>query len=249
MYRTGLSILHPFCYEQTMAEPTQIAEIVSLTALTPHTTELVLRPIEHPIAFKPGQWISLQLPIGDHPPLNRAYSLAEPQTSTGCLTLVFDHVPGGKGSGYLASLKPGNRIPLSGPYGHFVLPDLNSHNLLLVGRYSGLVPLRCMIRSLARQDTLPSTTLIALAPSSTEQLYHEEFLALTTSHPGFRYLPFAGEDPANHAATVEAITQIAGNGRKVTPMIAGIKSFARPLRALLMELGYDRREVKLETYD
>jgi len=32
-------------------------------------------------------------------------------------------------------------------------------------------------------------------------------------------------------------------------MIAGVKAFARPLRALLMELGFDRREVKLETYD
>ena len=98
-----------------MAEPTQIAEIVSLTTLTPHTTELVLRPIEHPLSFKPGQWISLQLPVGDHPPLNRAYSLAEPPSSTGHLTLVFDHVPGGKGSGYLSSLKPGDRIPTVRP--------------------------------------------------------------------------------------------------------------------------------------
>ena len=38
-------------------------------------------------------------------------------------------------------------------------------------------------------------------------------------------------------------------GRQVAPMIAGIKSFARPLRALFIELGFDRREVKLETYD
>lgn len=232
-----------------MAEPTQTAEIVSLTALTPHTTELVLRPIDHPITFKPGQWISLQLPVGDHPPLNRAYSLAEPQTPSGFLTLVFDHVPGGKGSGYLASLKPGDRIPLSGPYGNFVLPDLNAHSLLLVGRYSGLVPLRCMIRSLVCQDVLPATTLIAQAPSLAEQLYHEEFLTLAANRSGFRYLPFTDEDPTNHAATVEAIRQITRDGRKVTPMIAGIKSFARPLRTLLMELGYDRREVKLETYD
>jgi NAD(P)H-flavin reductase len=91
----------------------------------------VLRPIEHPLSFKPGQWISLQLPVGDHPPLNRAYSLAEPPSTAGHLTLVFDHVPGGKGSGYLASLKPGERIPLSGPYGHFVLPDSAPQHLLI----------------------------------------------------------------------------------------------------------------------
>lgn len=232
-----------------MAEPTQIAEVVSLTALTQHTTELVLRPSEHPISFRPGQWVSLQLPVGDHPPLNRAYSLAEPPSPTGHLTLVFDHVPGGKGSGYLASLKPGDCIPLSGPYGRFVLPDPDSQNLLLIGRYSGLVPLRCMIRSLTRQGTPPSTTLIAQAPSPAERLYHEEFIALAASQPSFRYMPLVSEDPATDGATAEAIKQIAGNGRNVTPMIAGIKSFARPLRALFVELGYDRREVKLETYD
>ena len=232
-----------------MAEPTQIAEIVSLTTLTSHTTELVLRPIEHPLSFKPGQWISLQLPVGDHPPLNRAYSLAEPPSPSNHLTLVFDHVPKGKGSGYLSSLKSGDRIPLSGPYGHFVLPEPDSKHLLLIGRYSGLVPLRCMIRFLVQQDALPSTTLIAQAPNAAEQLYHEEFMALAASRSNFHYLPFVNEVLEIHAETVEVIKQIAGNGRQVAPMIAGIKSFARPLRALFMELGFDRREVKLETYD
>lgn len=232
-----------------MAEPTQLAKVVSLTALTPHTTELVLRPIEFPLAFKPGQWVSLQLPVGDHPPLNRAYSLAEPPSPNGHLTLVFDHVPGGKGSGYLSSRKPGDRIPLSGPYGHFILPETEAQHLLLIGRYSGLVPLRCMVRALAEQDTLPSTTLIAHAPTTSEQLYHEEFTALAERHSNFQYLPFVSEAPEGHAGTVEAIKQLAGNGSRVTPMIAGIKSFARPLRSLFMELGFDRREVKLETYD
>ncbi|MBK9995938.1 MAG: hypothetical protein IPO99_02110 [Nitrospira sp.] len=166
-----------------MAEPTQIAEIISLTTLTPHTTELVLRPIEHPLSFKPGQWISLQLPVGDHPPLNRAYSLAEPPSTTGHLTLLFDHVPGGKGSGYLASLKPGIAFPCQAPMATLCLPDSEPQHLLMIGRYSGLVPLRCMLRALAGHGSLPSSTLIAQAPTTAEQLYHEEFMALAQSHP------------------------------------------------------------------
>ena len=221
-----------------MAEPTQIAEIVSLNALTPHTTELVLRPMEHPISFRPGQWISLQLPVGDHPPLNRAYSLAEPPSHMGHLTLVFDHVPGGKGSGYLSSLKPDARIPLSGPYGHFVLPEPDSKHLLLIGHYSGLVPLRCMIRSLASQGPLPSTTLIAQAPSVAEQLYHEEFLALAENQPTFRYLPLVNEDPTNNAGTVEAIKQVASNARNVTPMIAGSQVVCAPSEDLFYGTGF-----------
>ncbi|MBA3753455.1 MAG: hypothetical protein H0X01_04810 [Nitrospira sp.] len=232
-----------------MAKPTQIADIVSLTGLTPHTTELVLRPIERSILFRPGQWLSLQLPVGDHPPLNRAYSLAEPPSPTGHLTLVYDHVPEGKGSGYLSSLRTGDRISLSGPYGRFMLPDPDSKNLLLIGRYSGLVPLRCIILSLARQGPLPPTTLIAQAPGPAEQLYHEEFIALAKSHPSFRYLPLVSDDPTNMATTIAAIRQVAVKGQNFTPLIAGIKSFTRPLRTLFMKLGFDRREVRLETYD
>ena len=74
-------------------------------------------------------------------------------------------------------------------------------------------------------------------------------MALAESQPSFRYLPLVNEDPTNNARTVEAIKQVASNGRNVTPMIAGIKSFARPLRTFFMELGFDRRAVKLETYD
>jgi ferredoxin-NADP reductase len=238
-----------FCYEPPMTEPVQIAEVISLAGLTLHTSELVLRPCKQPISFKAGQWVSLQVPVGDRPPLNRAYSLAEPPSSSGHLTLVFDHVPGGKGSGYLSKLKAGDSLPISGPYGRFVLPEPDSKSFLLIGRYSGLVPLRCMIRSLAEAGTVPPTTLIAQAPSSAEQLYHEEFLSLADSYSSFRYIPLVTEDPSDCAATVDAIKRITRNRRDVIPMIAGIKSFARPLRAFFMELGFDRKEVKLETYD
>jgi len=35
----------------------------------------------------------------------------------------------------------------------------------------------------------------------------------------------------------------------VIPLLSGLKGFVRPLRAYLVETGYDRKEVKTETYD
>jgi hypothetical protein len=32
-------------------------------------------------------------------------------------------------------------------------------------------------------------------------------------------------------------------------MLAGTKAFVRPLRTLLTEMGFERREIKHETYD
>ena len=58
-----------------MAEFTQLAQVLSTTDLTPHVRQLVLLPKERLISFEPGQWVSLKLPVGANPPLNRAYSM------------------------------------------------------------------------------------------------------------------------------------------------------------------------------
>ncbi len=105
-----------------MAEHIQSARVLSATELTSQVRQLVVLPREQPIGFKPGQWVSLKLPVGTRPPLNRAYSMAAPATTSGELTLIFDRVTDGLGSSYLSQMKPGEELALSGPFGNFVLP-------------------------------------------------------------------------------------------------------------------------------
>ena len=81
-----------------MAQPTQQAQVVSVRSLSPAVRELVLSPLARKISFRPGQWISRQLPVGERPPLIKAYSMAEPEASSGYLVLAFDHVPKGLGA-------------------------------------------------------------------------------------------------------------------------------------------------------
>ncbi len=234
-----------------MAELTQPATVLAITDLTPHVRQLVLLPKTQKIVFQPGQWVSLQLPVGIKPPLNRAYSLAEPLSPTGQLTLVFDRVPNGTGSSYLYGLKTGDELLLSGPYGNFVLPLSLDRDLLLVSRYTGLVPIHCMLKQLAASGALPQSILIAVGPAESEWLYHDELLALAARYPSFRYMPVAvnGTDQEVVDATVKLLRPLVTNRPKVTPLLSGVKGFVRPLRAYLIERGYDRKEVKIETYD
>ena len=234
-----------------MTELTQPATVLSITDLTPYVRQLVLLPKIQKIVFQPGQWIPLQLPVGAKPPLNRAYSMAEPPSPAGQLTLVFDRVPDGIGSSYLYGLKPGDELLLSGPYGNFVLPLSLDRDLLLVSRYTGLVPIRCLLKHLAASGALPQTILIAVGPTEEEWLYHDELLALAAQHPSFRYMPVAvnGTDQEVVEATVKLLRPLVTDRPKVTPLLSGIKGFVRPVRAYLMETGYDRKEVKTETYN
>ncbi len=234
-----------------MAEPTQPGTVLSVADLTPHVRQLVLLPKTQKILFQPGQWVSLQLPVGIKPPLNRAYSLAEPPSPTGQLTLVFDRVPDGTGSNYLYCLKPGDELLLSGSYGSFSLPPSLDRELLFVSRYTGIVPIRCMLKQLAASGPLPPAILIAVGPAENEWLYHNELQALAAQQPSFRYIPIAmnGTDQEVVEATLTVLRSLITGRRKMTPLLSGVKGFVRPLRAYLMEAGYDRKEVKTETYD
>ncbi|GKS66181.1 hypothetical protein YTPLAS72_34850 [Nitrospira sp.] len=234
-----------------MAEPTQRATVLSVTDLTPHVRQLIVKPQTSHISFRPGQWVSLKLPVGPKPPLNRAYSMAAPPSPEGELTLVFDRVPGGVASDYLYQLGSGDEIILSGPYGNFALPQPLDRELLLVARYTGLVPIRCILNQLFSSTIQLPILLIAVAPSEEEVLFHQEWLTMAIQHTSFRYLPLVASNGDADAVekTLAMLASIVNGQPKVVPLLCGTKAFVRPLRSYLMERGYDRKDVKVETYD
>lgn len=233
-----------------MAEPTQTAKVLSVTDLTPNVRQLIALPKTQKLSFQPGQWVSLKLPVGARPPLNRAYSLATPESPSGELTLVFDRVPEGAGSGYLYRLRAGDELSLSGPYGTFVLPNTLDRELLFITRYTGLVPVRCMLKALFAHRETPPVLVIAVGPAENELVYHHELLSLAMTRASFRYLPLvASSDEAAVALTVNMLHALIDGKPKVIPLLCGTKGFVRPLRSYFIEAGYDRKDVKIETYD
>lgn len=243
-----------------MAVSAQPATVIRTRHLSPAVRELVLLPQEQRVSFKPGQWVSLQLPIGDRPPLVRAYTMADPEADSGELVLVFDRVPHGRGSDYLSSLEKGDQVPVAGPYGTFTLPEPLPDHLVFMARYTGIVPVRCMIRQLSRLSEPPRITLLYTAPSKAELIYHHEFLALASRSSTVTYLPGTGSgevwgtavgdaESAESHHQIEALQSVVGDERDFFPMVCGLKAFVRPIRAYLSERGFQRRQARYETYD
>jgi ferredoxin-NADP reductase len=220
------------------------ATVTDARFLSPHVREIVLSP-EAPLDFVPGQWLSLRLPVGDRPPLIRAYSLALPPDNDGRLVLCFDRVEGGLGSEYLWQIEPGDAAKFSGPMGNFVVPD-GRDNLLFVARYTGIVPFRAMLHHLANSGTERRVSLIYAAPSEEERVYGDEMAALAECSPWFTYVPVKGygED-----LVMDAVREAGDALAPFAPMVCGVREFTLPLRQFLMEThGFDRRAVKLENY-
>jgi NAD(P)H-flavin reductase len=233
-----------------MAELVQQGTIIHLRDLSPSVRELTLAA-QQPIRYAPGQWVSLKLPVGPRPPLVRAYSMAEPESPSGQLVIVFDRVPDGLGSGYLFTLKPGDTVALSGPHGNFLLPQPLTKDLLFVARFTGIVPIRCIIQHLAGSGRLPPMTLIYSAPSRAELIYDDEFRQLVSAHQTFRYHPVLQDtlDHPDEQDIHDIVRSVVQTHRGVFPMVAGTKAFVRPLRAWLSEIGFERRAMRHESYD
>jgi phenol hydroxylase P5 protein len=189
--------------------------------------------------------------------------MAEPQSSSDHLVLAFDRVPQGLGSGYLFTLNPGDKVVLAGSYGKFVMPEPLTQDLLLVARYTGIVPIRCMIKHLfagahsggghVTEVAQRNITLVYVSPNPQEFIYHGEFVELASQHSTFRYIPLPpGEDGHTEndgQPVIEAIRPLVKGRRDLLPMISGIKAFVYPLRAYFAAMGFGRKEIRHETYD
>jgi CDP-4-dehydro-6-deoxyglucose reductase, E3 len=164
-----------------MPVETYTAQVESIENLTHDVRRLDLRLIDpNTITFKPGQFISLEMPDPQTGRLlTRAYSIASQPNRSGVVTLLFNLVSGGPGSGFLFHLKAGEKTQFKGPAGHFYLREDPERELLFVASGTGIAPIRSMLLANAeRPDPRPATLFWGLR--SRRDLYEQEELAELT---------------------------------------------------------------------
>ncbi|MGW0084827.1 MOSC domain-containing protein [Streptomyces sp. NPDC003393] len=146
---------------------------------------------------RPGQYLSLRLPVGDAAPAVRSYSLsAAPTVRT--YRISVKHEPHGKVSGYIHSrLRPGDLVDIASPRGTFVLEE-GTRPVVLVSAGIGATPVLAMLHRLAAtRDPRPvwwihtahdrahhafadeTHTLLARLPDAHEHVYY----TAETPHP------------------------------------------------------------------
>ena len=96
-------------------------------------------------------------------------------------------IPPGVASSYLFTLKTGDRVSLSGPYGDFFVKD-TQREMCFIGGGAGMAPLRAHIfYQLLTQNTKRKMTFWYGARSRSEMFYDEEFKDLQERFPNFNY--------------------------------------------------------------
>ena len=96
-------------------------------------------------------------------------------------------IPPGKMSSYLFSLKAGDKVTISGPYGEF-FPRYTDTEMIYIGGGSGMAPLRSHINYLLKEESLKRKISYWYgARSLGEMFYMEEFNSLQESFENFSW--------------------------------------------------------------
>jgi len=125
----------------------------------------------------------------------------KPKPQTG-----FMEVSPGIASSYIFSLKPGDKVVMSGPYGEFHPNFTSGREMIWVGGGAGMAPLRAQIMHMTR--TLHTTDremhYFYGARALNEVFYLDDFLAIEKEFPNFHFhLALDRPDPAADAAGIK----------------------------------------------
>lgn len=206
--------------------------------------------------FKPGQFITLDLPI--HEKKNkrwRSYSIASHPNGSNEIELVIVLLEGGAGSTYLfTEIKEGSELTLRGPLGLFVLPETMDRDIFLICTGTGIAPFRSMVHHLKLHDIAhPNIYLISGSRKECDLLYKEEMMQLTREMPGFQYIPTLSreEDPlwTGKKGYVHAVyEELLADKRPAHFYLCGWKAMIDEAKQKIQAMGYDRHDIHLELY-
>jgi len=124
----------------------------------------------------------------------RAYSMANYPEEEGIIMLNVRiatpppgrlHLPAGKMSSYIFSLKAGDKVTISGPFGEFFAKDTDAE-MVFVGGGAGMAPLRSHIfDQLKRLNSKRKISYWYGARSAREVFYQEDFDGLASENENF----------------------------------------------------------------
>ncbi len=222
--------------------------------------------------FEAGQFLSLLADDAAGKTYTRAYSLASaPQAGPPGRThfdLCVNRVEHGFFSNRLCDLQAGATILCHGPHGLFTLQQPPSSGLM-VAAGTGIAPMRGFIQSLFAEATASHGPgldywLIYEAPEPEQFFYNSYFERVASAHANFHYLPVHGGEGA-HEALARAIRRVpSGSGRNaLAPELAsrpaeqfdryayvcGLSDLVKTARQLLLEAGWQKRQILFERYD
>ena len=146
-----------------------------------------------PFTFKPGQFVTLALPIGGEE-VRRTYTVSSPPTRTSYIEVTVKRE--GVASGYLHDqVHEGDQIEVRALSGSFTFTGAESDGVLLIGGGVGITPMMSVLRSLTDTAWEHGIWMVFAVRTPKDIIFEKELTYLQERHPNF-HLQVIAEDAA-----------------------------------------------------
>ncbi|MBP5856244.1 hybrid-cluster NAD(P)-dependent oxidoreductase [Marivibrio halodurans] len=150
--------------------------------------------------YMPGQFITIELPIGDRARLMRTYTLSSSPSRPLSISITVKAQPDSVGSRWLLdNLKVGDRIKAYGPGGLFSFMMYPAERYLFIAAGSGVTPMMSMTRWLFDNGEHSDIALVNCARRPSELLFANELRRMAQRVPDIK-LSFVVEEDDPYAA-------------------------------------------------
>jgi propane monooxygenase reductase subunit len=231
-------IIHGGTPPRTVSTSVELVE-----ALTSDIYFLRLKPSE-PIEYKPGQYVDITIPGTE---LHRSFSMAG--TSPDSLEFMIKHYDGGKFSGLLSdgSIKPGDPIDVTGPYGVFTLRPSSPRRLLFIGGGAGMAPILSLLRHMRETESARQAAYYYGARTEQDLFVLDELAGLPCG-----FVPALSEDSngwkGESGLITDVVDRLEGDIAEVDAYVCGPPPMVEATIALLERKGVPESHIYYDKF-
>ena len=228
-------------------------EVTRIIDATPTVKLFDLRvPDRERYNFQAGQFIQIDFPI-DAKITRRSYSIASAPDGSNTIQLCVGRVPDGLATRYLfEDVKVGSILKGSDAIGRFVLPDVVEKETCFISTGVGIAPFRSMLMDGYARGTIKAPVSLFFGNRyESDILYREDFEKMRHEY-GLHFYPVLSRQQDWHGPQGHVhvhYTKHYADKRPCTFFLCGWRAMLDDARAHLTEMGYDRKDVKIELYD
>jgi CDP-4-dehydro-6-deoxyglucose reductase len=244
-------------------QPRHTGTVVRIELAAANTRRFFIKTeLETPFVFRPGQFVTLDLPIHDKPARRlRSYSIASCPDDTNVFELCIVLQEGGAGTHYLFNeVQEGASVLYIGPLGNFTLPEVIEKELFLICTGTGIAPFRSMLHYIHRHNVPHKGIHLIFGTRKRENLlYFDELMQLADVLPGFHFIPtLSREEWTGQTGYVHVVYESILKRRieekgsaeacEAAFMLCGWKDMVSEAMQKLIEMGFNKNCIRRELY-